>query len=111
MVDTSWKLWLDDQAYDPETPERWAPEGYLIATTSQEAVELVKLYGAPIFMDLDHDLGEVNGQTDDACKFLRWLQEHHTNNMPDYQIHSRNVEGQKNILSIMNSWQRFMELP
>jgi hypothetical protein len=101
----SWKLWLDDQVHDEDTPNRHAPLGFHGADSSIQAKGLVRLYGPPEFMDLDHDLG---GE-DTAMSFLRWLAEEYPDSCPRYRIHSENVAGQKNIVSFMDSWRRTLE--
>lgn len=102
----SYSLWVDDQARDPETPKRHAPEGFVVATSSQEAMDIVDDLGPPDFMDLDHDLGG----DDKVITFLNYLFELYPDNPPDYRVHSENVEGQKNIISFMESWHKSLKL-
>ena len=102
-----WKLWLDDQIHDPDTPVRHTPEGYLGASTSDEAKKLVETLGTPVYMSLDFDLG--GGDT--ARRFLDWLAyEFQSPIPPEYEIHSENVEGQKDIYSFMESWRKSIDL-
>lgn len=104
----TWKLWLDDQIHDPETPERWTPEGFTGSPSTQDAIRLVKLFGMPEFMNLDHDLG---GE-DKVIHFLNQLFDLYPDGpIPDFLIHSANPEGAKNIYSFMDSWRRSMDLP
>lgn len=103
---TNWKLWLDDQLDDPETPERHTPDRFLGARSTEEARKLVVEHGMPWTMDLDHDLGE----DDRTMDFLKWLEETYPNGpVPVTSVHSRNPEGAKNILSFVNSWQRSLK--
>src|SRR4051812_26649355 len=98
-----WKLWLDDQIYDPETPRRHPPDDFIGAASSSEAKKLVEMLGSPAFMSLDFDLG---GE-DTTSKFLNWLfYEYGSPIPPEYVIHSENVEGQKYIFSFMESWKK-----
>jgi hypothetical protein len=94
----SWKLWLDDQLDTVQA--RKTPPGYLGATSSLQAINLVKIHGPPTYMDLDHDLGEA----DTAMKFLDYLRENYPRSPPDYSIHSMNPVGRKNIHMFMYRW-------
>ncbi len=102
----SWKLWLDDQAFDPDCPLRWAPEGFFAATSSQIAIDHVLCSGLPDFVDFDHDLADG----DNAMRFLRWLEyswnaEGIAGIKPfGYRIHSANPVGTDNLVSFMESW-------
>lgn len=102
----TWKLWLDDQILDPETPARHTPEGFLGAKSTEEARAIALLRGPPSFMDLDHDLGG----DDTAMAFLRWLTyEYPEGPVPQYRVHSQNPIGIQNIISYMESWRRSLE--
>jgi hypothetical protein len=107
-----WKLWLDDQSYDSDAPERHAPEGYIVACSTVEACTNVTIRGLPQFIDFDHDLGE----NDNAMMFLRWIESTyfwlddegtvHIPPCPDYKVHSANPVGADNIKSFMESWKK-----
>jgi len=100
-----WKLWLDDQL--DEVPRRAVPEGYIGAKSTTEASLLIVSKGLPAVMDLDHDLG---GE-DTAMVFLKWLAEKFPNGpVPEYAIHSENIEGQKAIRSFLDSWKKSLTL-
>lgn len=102
----SWKLYLDDQYDDPNTPLRRAPAGFEAAHSSKEAIALTIAKGVPCFISFDHDLGE----NDDATAYIHWLIEHHYNALiPQYQIHSANPIGAMNIRSLMESWKKSLE--
>jgi hypothetical protein len=105
----TWRLWLDDQLADPDPDlrARWTPEGFLGATSSDEARLLVEAHGPPMFMDLDHDLGG----DDTAMRFLNWLfYEFGCVNPPEFEIHSENCIGRENIKAFMSSWGRSLLL-
>ena len=106
----TWKLWLDDQLDDTDKPERWVPVGYLGAKTSEEAKKLVLTNGLPEIMDLDFDLGIVDGQIDTAEPFLRWLANEYYDTPPEYHVHSRNNQGAPWIKSWMDSWKKSISL-
>lgn len=96
----SWCLYLDDQIHDPAAPTRRPPLGFLGASSTEEAIELVKKLGPPIFMSLDHDLSE----SDRSIDFLKWLAENHYEHPPKFAVHSANPIGKENINSFMKSW-------
>jgi hypothetical protein len=106
----SWRLWLDDDLNDPERPERLVPEGFLGARTSGEAKALVLEHGIPEYMDLDFDLGMVDGQKDTAENFLRWLADNYYETPPEHHVHSRNNQGAPWIESWMSSWRRSLTM-
>ncbi len=103
-----WKLWLDDQLDDPETPNRHVPNGFVGAKSSQAACYEIGFYsyaGPPEFMDLDHDLGGH----DTAMEFLKFLQvllDKTQEPIPEYKVHSANPVGRDNIISFMESWKK-----
>ncbi len=99
----TWKLWLDDQLDDVNTPERHTPDGFIGAKSTYEAMELVKEKGIPAFIDFDFDLGG----TDTAQSFLYSLQhEFPEGPVPRYSVHSRNVYAKEIIGSFLNSWKK-----
>lgn len=106
----TWKLWLDDQSYDPDAPARHPPEGFVSAVRSAQALALIREFGFPEFIDFDHDLSiGPDGETDTAMKLLRALEREYdlaSIAPPGYRIHSANGEGAKNIESFMESWRR-----
>jgi len=111
---TPWKLWLDDQVSDPETPLRWAPEGFIGAASTKEAIDLVKKLGPPEFIDFDHDLGMLpSGEEDTAKSFCKWLAENHPMNPPkDWNIHSQNRSPDAGgwINSFIRSWIKSLDM-
>ncbi len=110
MEHDSWKLWLDDQCCDPETPNRAPPVdgGFTHASTSGEAIAFTEVLAQrpPDFMDLDHDLGG----DDTAMVYLKWLEEWTSINfptyIPEYNVHSANPVGRDNIISYLESWRK-----
>lgn len=106
-----WKLFLDDDLDNPNADEwRHTPEGFLGAKTSTEAIALVQEHGLPDFMDLDFDLGMVNGKIDTAEVFLKWLEVNYHDTPPAHHTHSRNNQGALWIDSWMDSWRRSLDL-
>lgn len=114
----TWKLWIDDESFNPEAIVRHAPEGFKIAESSVGAMNLVLSFGFPAFVDFDHDLGgddcigNAKVEPDCAMKFLNQLRDCYDLHMIkpfDYSIHSQNPVGAKNIQAFMNSWSRAYE--
>lgn len=107
----SYNLWIDDQANDPDCPARHCPNGttWKVATSSAEAIAIVKEFDLPDFVDFDHDLGH----DDSVMNFLRWLEHSGWASEQiqpfDYKIHSANPVGSKNIESFMDSWWKVYE--
>ena len=106
-----WKLWLDD-VRDPLTE---APDDrdFVWCRDCHQAMYYTRMWGPPSFMALDHDLGITIDQhviggtrTEDVLRYLRWLEGRHPESCPEYRIHSANPEGQKNIISFMESWKK-----
>ena len=94
-----WNLYLDDLRNPTE-------DHYEIARNVEEAKALTLQFGPPVFMSLDHDLGG----DETSMQYLHWLAEEYflegLDEIPDYQIHSANPVGSKNIESFMSSWRR-----
>lgn len=62
----SWKLFIDD--------ERWpVTRGWVIARSTQEAIDNIKLRGMPNEIAFDHDLG----LDDTAMKLVWWIVNSH----------------------------------
>lgn len=103
MVQVSYKLWIDDQISDVETPSRHTPQGWEGAASVDDAIAIVEAYGyPPAELDLDHDLGPE----ETVMEFLRWLSREHPESIPRYWIHSMNPVGAQNIDAFMKSWRR-----
>jgi len=105
-VKVTWNLWLDDErnpglAADPSEPQ---VSGWVWAKSTKEAIKLVETLGNPAFMSLDHDLGG----DDTSMKFLKWLANY--SYPSEYQVHSANPVGAKNIVSFMESWKKSLLL-
>jgi len=93
-----WKLFLDDERYPSQ-------EGWFIARSSQEAIELVEKIGMPCEIAFDHDLGG----DDTSIKFIWWVIDQHYDNGLEigdlqYSIHSQNPIGAANIKGLMEGF-------
>lgn len=113
----TWNLWIDDMR-DPAVvlkpsfvrafPEFGMYGGLLLkaedfiwSKRASDAQRLVKNFGPPKFMALDHDLGDHT-----VFEFLKWLAEEYPNHPPGWRSHSANPEGVKNINAFMQSWHK-----
>jgi len=107
MYGNIWKLWIDDEAYDEDKPQRNPTKDYFVATTINEAIEITnKQKSPPFFLHLDHDLGEGGRVID----YLKWLYEKYPKFCPDYLIHSENCIGRLNIISYIDSWRKSLDM-
>jgi hypothetical protein len=96
----AWKLFIDDlRTLDYVTTSH---DGWLVARSSAEAIELVQLHGPPSYISFDHDLGG----DDTAMVFMKWLAQNHFDNVPGYSVHSSNPVGRLNIQAYMDSWKK-----
>lgn len=97
------KLFIDDI--------RNAPADFLIARTSQEAIDMVKALGIPNFISFDHDLGG----NDTAMVFVNWLIDYMLDNdkkFPEdfsFTVHSANPVGKLNIENKMKNFVQFLK--
>ena len=88
----NYKLFLDDERY-PKNPD------CMIARNSYDAQTFIDMWGMPVEMMLDHDLGGL----DTTMVFLGWLEGYmneHGLTFPEgftYSVHSQNPIGAKNI--------------
>ncbi len=73
LTDQTWSLWLDDQSFDPATPDKHPPkyDWVVAACSAEEAILLIEELGAPFFIDLDDDLGDgPQGSVKSVVKYL-----------------------------------------
>lgn len=103
MNSSGWKLYLDDV--------RKRPEGFVLARSFLEAIDLVEKLGCPVFISFDHDLGLYNdGSEKNGYDFAKWIIEQDLENkisIPDdfdYNVHSSNPVGRENIKAIMDNY-------
>lgn len=94
-------LYVDDLRW-PSQEER--PNGCVLVVVRNydgaiEAINSFTKMGIPIFIDLDHDLGEEKSGYDIA----RYIVEHQIKNI-EFRIHSMNPVGQYNIRQLMERY-------
>lgn len=99
----TYSLYLDDL----RNPKTKAPAGeWVICRSFQEAVDLIETRGYPNYISFDHDLGEDELTGYDFCK---WLVEDDMDNdwvtnTFNYNIHSANPVGSKNIEMYLSNY-------
>ena len=97
----TYKMFLDDERFPPNDGAEW-----LIARSSQEAIDLVETYGIPRFISFDHDLGG----DDTSRNFIFWLSDYMLDNEFsfagrdfDFYVHSQNPIGAQWIRGTMTA--------
>lgn len=95
------KLFLDDLRDPPD-------DSFMVARSTEQAVEIINYFGWPSFISFDHDLG---GE-DKATIFLKKLYNmwNETDPIPEYCVHSANPIGSQNIIAFMESWKKSQTL-
>ncbi len=93
-----WRLFIDDER-DP------AGNGWVIARTSAAAINAVYMFGIPVEIAFDHDLGD----DDTSRKFVAWLTDYMITNelkFPadfTFSVHSQNPVGVEWIAGTMHN--------
>ena len=97
-------IWLDDFRV-PDFPDLYKHD-VAWEKDYDSFVDRVKVMGKYIsdcFIHFDHDLGEGKNGYDCAKFLIDWCLEHDYE-VPDYDIHSANPVGRKNIESVFESY-------
>lgn len=102
------RIYLDD-IRDPKI------EFDFVVRNFDDAVAVVEKYGMPEYVSFDHDLGEdVNGnELKSGYDFAKYLvnrdldTEHKLPSNFDYNVHSANPVGRKNIEAYLDSYLRY----
>jgi len=102
---SNWKLYIDD-IREPKT------EGFTVARTMEEAVDLIHKNGMPSYISFDHDLGiDENGALlPTGYDFAKWIVKADMDGsiiIPEnftFQVHSDNPPGKANIESLMENY-------
>ena len=107
-MNSNWKLYLDDV--------RNRPEGFVLARSYAEAIDLVQKLGCPRFISFDHDLGLFDDGTElNGHDFAKWLIEGDLDGkvlIPQdftFNVHSSNPKGRENIKGILDNYLKFRE--
>jgi len=100
-----WKLYIDDLRTPPD-------DSYIIARTVEEAQILIQQFGMPNFISFDHDLGmdDTENLLPTGYDFAKWLVDMDLDEIFEipsdfeFQVHSQNPVGAKNIQTYLDSY-------
>lgn len=104
MKNNEWKLWLDDMRNPIDYALKYKTDQYIWAVNTDQAEYYVEMWGPPVHMALDHDLGLRSGG--DVPVFLKWLQRKHPDFVPTYLFITANPVGEQNMRSFLESWKK-----
>lgn len=93
-----WRLWLDSN-------RDGAPEGFIAASTSKEAMALVLEHGMPSIMDIDFDLG-LDDSADNFLRELVRIMDFPPPAPPMMKIHTSNEIGRQWLVDYYDTWRR-----
>lgn len=99
----TYKLFLDD-IRDP------GDSRFVIARSSDEAMEIIKEHGMPVFMQLDHDLGGDDTTIVFLKKLTLYMIEENLSFPFDfgYDVHSANPVGVENIKAYLDQMLKYL---
>lgn len=86
--------------------EPWTDEGWEIARTGHRAIELINTGNVKV-ISFDHDLGEDTLTGYDVAKHIERLAAEGALSKMDWNVHSANPVGARNITAAMGSAERF----
>jgi len=86
---------------------------WIIARNYSEFIKIINIYGLDNFetISLDHDLGENSKSGMDCAKFIIDISINNNILLPKIFIHSSNPIGSENMMSIINNYLKFNNLP
>ena len=96
----TYRLFIDDEREPPGQASDW-----VIARSSDEAIETVLARGVPEFVSYDHDLGG----DDISLWFIYWMIDRYlegdiTAFPVNYTVHSQNPVGARNIQGLLDNF-------
>ena len=91
------RLWIDDV--------REAPEGWLHAHSTFEAIDILKNNDVK-YISLDHDAGDFEPDGGDFINVLDWIEQAGGGEKYIFTIHSMNPVGRSNMIRVIehNHW-------
>jgi len=98
-------IWLDDQQDNPDSPERHVPEGWIGVKTALQACRHIRK-GKVVKISFDHDLGDNAGSGYLVARYIEKQAFFCKIPQIQWQIHSANPVGRKNIEMAMNNADR-----
>lgn len=110
---TKYILFLDDD----RDVEKYFPkaDNVVVCRTCDDAIKVINKRGLPKFISFDHDLGDVHSGAEERtgytlAKFIvNKMQVEDDKQVFGFQVHSANIEGAKNIETLLNNWFKFIE--
>jgi len=98
----TYRMFIDDERFPPRNETDW-----VIVRSSAEAIAFVQEIGVPQFISYDHDLGG----DDTSMKFITWMIDAYLDkkisSFPvNYEVHSQNPVGAKNIRALLDGFIR-----
>ena len=114
-----YNLFLDDER-TPISTFRYTQNGLYVTEKWEiirnfyQFISFVSDHGIPTIVSFDHDLGDVNGETEKTgYHCATWLIDHCINenlNLPKIiLVHSMNTVGNENIRSLFNDYKKIFE--
>ena len=104
----AYSLWVDDQSFDPNAAECHPPpyDWVIPATSAEEAILIIKEFGAPCFLELDSNLG-LNSKLEDSSRdVVRYLYSHYSNHNIEFKIRCPNTPNGEWLFAFMLSWRK-----
>jgi hypothetical protein len=120
----NYKLFIDDERLPSHVKWVTLPRGpWVVVRNYDHFVKYITQHGLPSFVSFDHDLGlehyaqgfagtaptYENYKEKTGYECAKWLVEHciqHNYDFPEYQVHSMNPIGGKNIRSYIESYKK-----
>ncbi len=93
------KIWLDDDAFNPDAPEKHPPPGW-VGVTNTSDFRRYFMADEVEEMSLDHDLGG----TETGYDLVKWIGDQvlfHGAFLPKWHVHSRNPVGRGNMVAFL----------
>lgn len=107
----TYNIFLDDNRF----PSEYDPRSYRIIRNYKDFCQLIETLGVPNFISFDHDIGDFdeNGNERNGKTCAQYLTDYMMNKKIyqkiNYQVHSQNPEGEKNIKGWIDDWNRKIE--
>lgn len=97
-------LWVDDESYEPHKHNHHPPiaDDIYVATSVQEAIDIINRVGAPYYIDLDDDLND--GKRESVKEIVKYLFNNHPDTHIDYRVRSPNSFVGDWLYTFMFSW-------
>lgn len=113
-MNKSYFLFLDDERVPSDVFWRALPtpgdnQDWVIVRSPQEFMDHIQANGLPAFLTFDHDLQDQSEVEIKGVQCAQWLVDYCLDNnasLPEFEVHSKNGEGEKNIRSLLNNFKQ-----